>query len=129
MQERFSGVTIVIDVSVGEPIRMHSKWELTCPSGLAILWEKINPFGCRAEIPSIFEVLYRTMCLSTQARLRQMRGKADWLIEPPVQGYRVLNFRAFEKLEDLGYRHTKQMLDEMRKDPALAALRGLQDFF
>lgn len=129
MRERFSGTTVVVDVSVDEEMRMNSKWELSCPSGFSVLWEKLKPFGKRAEIPNIFEILYRTMCLSTQARLRETRDTADWLIDPPVEGFSVMDFNNFEKLEDLGYKHTVGVLEEMRANPELIALRGLENLF
>ena len=129
MRERFSGPTLVVDVSVAEKLSMHSKWELSCPSGFSILWEKLKPFGKRAEIPTIFDVLYRTMCLSTRSRLRQTRDKADWLIDPPVEGYSVMDFASFEKLEELGYQHTRKLLEEMKGNPEIIALRGLQHLF
>jgi predicted acylesterase/phospholipase RssA/CRP-like cAMP-binding protein len=129
MQGMFSGPTIAVDVSTGHPMRMDPKWELTCPSGFEILWSKINPFGSRAEIPGIFEILYRTMNLSTQARLLQTRDQADWLIEPPVKDFGITDFKAFETLVEMGYRHTVELIEEMKRNPELAVSRGLEGLF
>ncbi len=119
MQGRFSGTLIAIDVASYNPLRYGSKYELQCPSGFEILWDKIKPFGKREPIPNILEILFRSATLSSQLHGRKSRDKADLLITPPVQHFKVTDFERFDEIVDAGYRHTMQVLEEIDKNPAL----------
>jgi NTE family protein len=129
MRERHSGPVIAVNVSNDRAVRMDPRWELQCPSGFEILRNRLNPFERRAKIPGIFEILYHTMNLATQARFRQTCDKADWLIEPPVEEFGVVDFGAFDKLVESAYHHTKLLLEEMKANPGLAESRGLGGLF
>ncbi len=125
MQERHTGRVIAVDVMADPELRADAKWELGCPSGFAILWDRLNPFKKRSEIPGILDILRRTLMVSSQSRLGEAREKADWVIQPPVAGFGLVDFDRFEELVNLGYRHTVRELEAMGKDPALTTLRGL----
>ncbi len=111
MQERHSGSVIAVDVMADPELKAHPKWNLTCPSGFAIVWDRFNPFKKSSEIPGILDILRRTLRVSSQSRLGDAREKADWLIQPPVAGYGLVEFGKFDELVELGYRHTIRQLE------------------
>ena len=111
MQERHSGSVIAVDVMADPELKAHPKWDFTCPSGFAILWDRFNPFRKSSEIPGILDILRRTLMVSSQSRLGDAREKADLLIQPPVAGYGLVEFGKFDELVELGYRHTIRQLE------------------
>jgi predicted acylesterase/phospholipase RssA len=121
MRERFAGNLIAVDVTAYSPIRFSAAYELQCPSGFEILWNKINPFTKTEPIPSIMEILFRTATLSSQLRARQLRDTAELLITPAVQRYEVTEFDRFHELVETGYRHTVEVLEQARNNPGLKA--------
>ena len=113
MQNHFSGSLIAIDVACRSRLRYGSKYELQCPSGFEILWDKINPFARKEPIPNIMEVLFRAATLSSELHGRQWRERADLLITPPVQNFKVTDFARFDEIVDTAFRHM-EMLERLK---------------
>jgi NTE family protein len=118
MRERFSGSIVAIDVSSNNRLRYGARYEMRSPSGFRILWDRINPFASKEPVPNIAEVLYRTAVLGSDRHARVWREKADLLIAPAVQNFRVSDFARFDELVEAGYRDTIEALARRDKDPA-----------
>ena len=119
MHRHFSGPIIAVDVAAYGSLQLPSKYELQCPSGFELLWDKINPFGKREAIPSILEVLFRTATLGSELHGRHWRELADFIVIPPVTEFKVAAFDRFDELVETGYRHTMEALEAAEKDPVL----------
>jgi len=117
MRRHFSGSVIAIDVSRQEPLVVDSRWEMKCPSGLDILRDKFRLLGPKLGLPSIFEVLRRTVTLASERQAQLARLNADLLITPPVSTFGLTEFTAFDRIVELGYRHTVRLLEELDKNP------------
>jgi NTE family protein len=121
MNKHFSGSIIAVDVASYGTLRLSSKYELQCPTGFELLWDKIKPFGKREPIPSILEVLFRSATLNSELHGRRWREVADFIVVPPVKSYKVTDFNSFDELVETGYRHTMEKLEAAEKDPLLKA--------
>lgn len=119
MHKHFSGSIIAVDVASYGTLQLSSKYELQCPSGFELLWDKIRPFGKREPIPNILEVLFRSATLSSELHGRQWREMADFIVTPPVEAFKVTDFHRFDELVETGYRHTMEKLEAAEKDPVL----------
>lgn len=119
MRRNFSGNMIAVDVTANNPLRYGSKYEMQCPSGFEILWDKINPLRRKEPVPNILEILFRAATLGSQLHGRQSRATADLLISPPVRHFKVTDFDRFDELVEVGYRHTMEVLEAAEKDAAL----------
>ncbi|HXJ40771.1 MAG TPA: patatin-like phospholipase family protein, partial [Bryobacteraceae bacterium] len=112
MRRHFTGRILAIDVSRHRPLKVHQHWDLRCPSGFEVLFSKLNPFGPKAELPGIIEILLRTTTLASDRLAQQNREQADFLLVPPVQKFGVTEFEAYEEIVEAGYRHTVSVLEK-----------------
>jgi predicted acylesterase/phospholipase RssA len=121
MRERHGGLVIAVDVGAQDTLTVDPDAEQT-PSGWRILWHRLNPFARPLELPSIFEILYRTATLNSHRRSMISRALADLMICPQVQHVRTLDFRPFDAVIEAGYQATLRALRDST-DPRLAAYR------
>jgi len=128
MREHFSGKIIAVDASFNNRLQYGARYEMRCPSGFEILWDKINLLARKEPMPNIIDVLYRTGTLSCDRHTKVWREKANMLIAPPVQNFRVSDFARFDELVELGYRYTIQALEKADQDFLSAPLRPTSKF-
>jgi predicted acylesterase/phospholipase RssA len=115
MRAHFSGKIFAVDVSTYDALLVGKRWDLLCPSGFEILFDKLNPFTPKADLPNIFEILHRTATLSSGRQARQARAQADVLITPPVERFSVADFDSFDEIVEMGYRNTLEVLEALDK--------------
>lgn len=63
------------------------------------------------------------MMLASQARQRDARMRTDICFTPAMNGIGMLDWRKFDRIVDLGYRHASEVLEGLSSDQA-ARLRG-----
>ena len=78
-------------------------------SGWRLLWRKLNPFRRAPPDPSIADVLLRAgeMACVAMSRMNKARTPVALTIKPPVGGYRMLEFSAFDAIIEAGYQHAR----------------------
>ena len=82
-------------------------------SGWRALATKLNPLQRRdRSAPLIFESLIRVLALNDVHQAKTKRGFADVYIRPPVEQYNILDFGAYQKIADIGYRSAMEALGE-----------------
>jgi NTE family protein len=74
----------------------------------------------RKGTPNIINILMAAGAMSSHAQVRALRNHVDLLIEPPLAEINMLDWKAFHKTVDAGYRHTIEIL-EKRKGVLLPA--------
>ncbi|MGB8681973.1 MAG: patatin-like phospholipase family protein [Candidatus Binatus sp.] len=74
----------------------------------------------RKGTPNIINILMAAGAMSSHAQVRALRNHVDLLIEPPLAEINMLDWKAFHKTVDAGYRHTMEIL-EKRKGVLLPA--------
>ncbi len=121
MSRHFGGNTIAMNVAAFSPMGYGPAYEMTCPSGFEILRDRLGLRTKAQQVPTIMEILQRSATLSSQARARLSSDKVDFLLTPPIDGFRVAEFHRFDELVEIGYRYTVQALEEAGKD---AEIRG-----
>ncbi len=75
------------------------------------LWRLPGLLGKRRGNINIMQVLLRAGMLNSAALSIQHRELADVLLSPPLEGVDLLDWSAFERVIDLGYRHAHQVLE------------------
>ena len=64
----------------------------------------------RVPLPTATSLLMQSMLVS-DARVRRANGKlADWLFQPPLGGYALMDWDRLEPIADAGYRHASEAL-------------------
>jgi NTE family protein len=64
----------------------------------------------RRYVPSIAAVLMRAGTINSEAQDRRMHRDADLLLRPPLASIGMLDWQAFDRTVEIGYRHTLQAL-------------------
>ncbi len=82
-------------------------------SGWQALATKLNPLGRRdSSAPLIFESLLRVLALNDVHQAKTKRLFADVYIRPPVEKYNILDFGAYAKIANAGYRSAMEALGD-----------------
>lgn len=76
----------------------------------------------RIRFPSLMEVALRASMLHSASREREALDTADFKLRPPIDGFRLMDFDALDRLVDVGYAYAR---DEVAKWVASGALAGL----
>ena len=119
MRARCGGRVIVVNVSPEQELSVPWK---QFPSPWKLLWDRILRFKRRARVPSILDVLMRTIVASSDHRAEQVKADADLYLHPPVARYGLLEFAAYEEITEAGYQYAKETLEELDKNGTLSAL-------
>jgi lysophospholipid hydrolase len=114
LRQRCTGQVIASDASpsVDLTTRLETCAEM---SGWTQLWRKLNPWSRAAAFPNVFEILMRTVAMSSDHSLEQMKKEADLYLHPPLDGINALDWAAIDRVVEIGYRHACEQLDAWQK--------------
>ncbi len=103
----FGGILIGVNVGQIEALEENYNYGMSL-SGWKVFAEWINPFNKqKTKTPGILETLLRAneiKSIDSQIRTRKL---LDILIEPEVDSFSLLEFRAFSEISDIGYEISK----------------------
>jgi predicted acylesterase/phospholipase RssA len=103
----------VCAVDVSEQVEFTSKLlESYTVSGWKLLWQQLNPFSEKPDIPNILNTLYRTTTVGGIRAIESAKAQADLYFEPPVGQFNVFDWRSVDKIIEAGYRYALRKLDE-----------------
>ena len=80
-------------------------------SGWSLLGRTINAFGERPRVPGIGQILLRTTETGNVLSTQMHEKGAELTFNPPVAGVGLMEFTAFDKLAEVGYRHAMERLE------------------
>jgi NTE family protein len=111
MKKLCQGKVYAVDVS--EQVEFSSKLsESYTVSGWKLLWQQLNPFAEKPDIPNILNTLYRTTTVGGVRASENAKTLADLCFEPPVSQFGVFEWKSVEKIIEVGYRYAIKKLDE-----------------
>jgi NTE family protein len=76
-------------------------------SGWQPLLRRLNPAKPRMEVPRMIDLLIR----STELASGDRHDTADVTLRPPVEGFGLLEFTAYESLIEAGYRYAAELIE------------------
>jgi hypothetical protein len=91
------------------------------PSPWRVLLSWMNPFGTPMQVPSINSILMRTVSLRQRASGVEEHDGADLVFEPPQGGHKLLDWRAFDEIVDVGYRFAVTAIERWQRDSTTPA--------
>jgi NTE family protein/lysophospholipid hydrolase len=103
------GWVIAVDVSLERDLEVR---DAILPPPWKVLLNWLNPFAKRIELPNLLSLLVRTTLLASVQKTEEMKKNVDLYIQPPVNRFRLMQFRAFEEIAETGYRHARAVLGE-----------------
>ena len=78
------------------------------PSPWGVLRSWLNPFAARLDVPTISDILIRTVSLQSASS----GESADLVIEPDGGGWSMLDWRSFDQIVEAGYRAAVSALEQ-----------------
>ena len=77
------------------------------------LWQMLGWFRRHRRRPSILQILWRAGMINSDAATAAGRELTDLLLQPPLADVDLLNWQAFERAIEAGYRHASRRLEEL----------------
>lgn len=114
MREIGRGPVIGVDVGADNAFRANTE-EMDIPPA----WHVGTWARTWRRRPNILQVLMRSGMVNSAAATMARRGQTDLLLVPDLNAVDMLNWKAFDKAIDSGYRHAQRKLAEL--PPELAA--------
>ncbi|MCA9495070.1 MAG: patatin-like phospholipase family protein, partial [Myxococcales bacterium] len=117
MREMHPGPTLLVDVGQARAELVSPPDLRDLPSPLTALWHRFKPFGPRVKVPTIPEIVARTM---TVARPNDDPSRlCDLYVRPAVDPYGLTDFKKADQLVAIGYNATMDALAAKADDHAL----------
>jgi lysophospholipid hydrolase len=85
-----------------------------------VLRRYITRWRSPLRYPSLAEVALRASMLASISRENAVSRDADFLFQPPVEGFGLMEFTALERIADLSYDYALERLEEWRRSGRLA---------
>lgn len=114
MKKQCRGKVLAIDVSVNRELVANEKWDDNL-SQTGLLLKRINPFNSSFNTPNLWDILFRTTMVNSLIKNKEIKNSVDFYFKPPVQNYKLLDFKSIEKIAELGYQSSIPVMEECKK--------------
>jgi NTE family protein len=94
------------------------------PSSWQLLWDRLRGRKRRRyRLPGLGTILMNTMILYSSSRRSEAQASADIYFNPDFGRLGLLEWKAFDRIVDIGYQHAREVLSRM-SDEELAPYRN-----
>ena len=106
MRKQGVGEIVAVDISADDVLHAGID-EFALPAWWHLAWQRMFHRGRR---PGILSILLRSGMVNAEAASQERRAQTSLLLTPPLQDIELLDWRAFERAIEIGYRHAREML-------------------
>lgn len=100
----------VIGVDVGSDRAFTADFDDVDVPGL---WKAMSWFRAKKKRVNIFQILWRSGMVNSATATAAHREQTDLLLQPPLETVDMLNWQAFERAIEAGYRYTVERLESL----------------
>jgi NTE family protein/lysophospholipid hydrolase len=72
------------------------------------------PVGDPINVPNILDMLLRATMVGSIHQTNRVKGAADFYLQPPLDRFKLLDFKALEEIAQVGYEYTIKRLEGWR---------------
>lgn len=106
MREQGVGEIVAVDISADDVLHAEVE-EFALPAWWTLAWQRL----CRSrKRPGILSILLRSGMVNAEAASIERRAQTSLLLTPPLQGIELLDWHAYERAIEIGYRHAQDVL-------------------
>jgi NTE family protein len=121
MRETLDGTVVAVDAGAGADRMLETSIEMTeVPSA----WHVAAWLRRRPSSINILQILLRASMINSVAATVSQRALADLVLKPPLERIDLLDWRAFDRTIELGYRYASEAL---AKNAAIFSRVGTPD--
>jgi len=113
MKKRFGGFNMVVNVSPEEDLRMPTAYNII-PSPWSYMWSRLNPFKEQINVPTILDIMMRTILLSSINQSNRVKEEADHYFDPPIDQFGLLDFKSLTDIANAGYKYAMRELEDWK---------------
>ncbi|MCP4130949.1 MAG: cyclic nucleotide-binding domain-containing protein [bacterium] len=113
MRDFCPGLLAALDVSIDDNFVYKEK---SLPSPWRVLLSRLVPFMKKIEVPTIADVLTRSISISSISKIRMVKNDADIYFNPPVEHFNHLNPSYAEEIAEAGYLYAREKALEWKKE-------------
>lgn len=81
------------------------------PSPWKLLWDRVFGSQKSHNVPNILDLLMRTTMVGSIHKTNAVKIEADLYLQPPVDQFKLLDFKALDKIVAVGYEYAKKKLE------------------
>jgi len=107
MRDTMDGTVLAVDV--GADRTLQTEMELT---EMPALWAIPSWLRRDRRRINVVQILLRSGMINTAATTTTQRELADVVIKPPLEHIDLLDWRAFERVVEIGYRHASENMEQ-----------------
>ena len=108
-RELSAGPVIAVDVAAPDDLTTRVGG-FDSMSGWRLLAERLNPFASAPRLPNIAQILARAATLASIYHCESARRVADLYLQPPVERFGMLEWKALDDIAELGYRYAVEQI-------------------
>ena len=113
MRERFGGFIMLVDVSPDEDLKLPNDLK-KIPNTRSLLWNRLNPWKKKIQVPGILDILMRTILLSSINQSGRVRKQVDHFFYPPTEKFGLLDFKLLDTISQAGYEYALRELEDWK---------------
>ena len=107
MRELCGGSVIAVNVSPEKDLTVECE---QFPSPWKVLWDRIFPSQKTINVPNILDLLMRATMVGSIHQTNAVKIAADLYLQPPVERFKLLDFKAFDEIVTAGYEYARKEL-------------------
>jgi NTE family protein len=106
MREQGVGEVVAVDISADDVLHAAIE-EYALPPWWQLMWQRWTQPGLR---PGILSILLRSGMVNAEAASLERHAMTSLLLEPPLEDIQLLDWHAYERAIEAGYRHAQTVL-------------------
>lgn len=115
MKKLCGGQVIAVDVSPREDVVFKPQYSER-PLTRQILWGRVNPFIEPLTLPSLFDIVSRSVMISHVSNINRVKDQVDLYLDIPMDQFGMSDSKSFDQIIDTGYQTACQQIEAWRKN-------------
>jgi CRP-like cAMP-binding protein/predicted acylesterase/phospholipase RssA len=108
MRDLCGGTVVAINVSPEKDLSVDYD---QFPSPWKLLWDRVFGSQKSHNVPNILDLLMRTTMVGSIHQTNAVKIEADLYLQPPVDRFKLLDFKALDEIVAVGYEYAKKKLE------------------
>jgi len=115
MKRRSGGRVIAVDVSPREDVIFKPDYPERPPTN-EILWRQINPMAEKHSLPSLFDIVTRSVMISNVSNTSRVKNEVELYLDIPLDQYGMSDVKSFDQIIETGYQFALAHIEQWKQN-------------